>query len=92
MIVASAARGLELGGRVGAGDAERIVGQWARMGVVRIAMHPLLERVLQLRHNLSAYDAMYVALAEELGRRLVTADARIAASPGIRCGVDVLPR
>jgi hypothetical protein len=42
----------------------------------------LLERVWQLRENLSAHDAGYVALAESLGCSLVTADARIRTTSG----------
>jgi predicted nucleic acid-binding protein len=65
---------------------------WRRLGLTRYAMHGLLERVWELRDNLSAYDAGYVALAESLGCPLLTADARIARAPGIRCPVTVVPR
>ncbi len=41
---------------------------------------PLLDRVLELRHNFSAYDATYVALAEALGTSLLTADAGLHAA------------
>ncbi len=45
----------------------------------------------ELRHNLSAYDATYVALAELTeATALVTTDVRLAAAPGIRCAVTVL--
>lgn len=46
-----------------------------------IARYPtlsLLERAWTLRHNFSAYDAMYVALAEALETSVVTADAHLA--------------
>lgn len=48
-------------------------------------------RVFELRANVSPYDAVYVALAEALGAELVTADRRLAAAPGIRCAVRVVP-
>jgi len=38
--------------------------------------------MFQLRHNLTAYDAAYVALAEALGLPLVTTDVRLARSMG----------
>jgi predicted nucleic acid-binding protein len=46
------------------------------------AAEPFLNRIWQLRHNLSAYDAHYVALAEALEAPLLTADARIARASG----------
>jgi predicted nucleic acid-binding protein len=52
---------------------------------VRITRYPhfvLLPRVWQLRHNLSAYDAAYVGLAEKLGATLITADRRLASASG----------
>jgi predicted nucleic acid-binding protein len=50
----------------------------------------LLPRVWKLRANLTAYDAVYVALAEALECPLVTCDASIARAPGHRVQVDVL--
>lgn len=52
--------------------------------------HPLLDRVWALRDNLSAYDAVYVALAETLGCTLVTTDARMARAPGHRAIVELI--
>lgn len=51
---------------------------------------PLLPRVWDLRDNLSAYDACYVALAEALDTSLLTADRRLANAPSIRCPVEVI--
>ena len=50
----------------------------------------LLPRIWELRRNLTAYDAAYVALAEALGATLVTRDERLAAAPGARATVEVL--
>jgi predicted nucleic acid-binding protein len=44
----------------------------------------------QLRHNLTYYDALYVALATRLGSPLLTADARLARSPGLPCSVELV--
>lgn len=50
----------------------------------------LLPRAWQLRDAVSAYDAVYVALAELLEAPLVTADGRLSRAPGLRCAVDLL--
>jgi predicted nucleic acid-binding protein len=51
---------------------------------------PLLPRVWELRENLTAYDAAYVALAEALGAALVTLDRAIADAPGVEATVELL--
>jgi predicted nucleic acid-binding protein len=56
----------------------------------RISHRPLLPRIAALRHNLTPYDAAYVALAEAMAVPLVTADARLASAPGIACEVELL--
>ena len=50
----------------------------------------LLERVYELRENVTPYDAMYVALAESLGVELHTGDRHLARAPGIRCTIHVI--
>lgn len=47
----------------------------------------LVPRAWQLRQNLTAYDASYVALAELLDVALVTLDGAITRAPGLRCTV-----
>lgn len=66
--------------------------RWRRLGMTRYPVFSLVDRVWELRANLSAYDASYVALAELLSRPLLTADARLSRSPGIRCLITVVPR
>jgi predicted nucleic acid-binding protein len=58
--------------------------------LVRVPTGPLMLRAYELRANATPYDAAYVALAEGLACALVTADARLARAPGIRCVVEVL--
>jgi predicted nucleic acid-binding protein len=50
----------------------------------------LLPRIWALRHNLSAYDATYVALAELLGATLITRDKRLANAAGMRARVEIV--
>jgi predicted nucleic acid-binding protein len=55
---------------------------FAELALVRYPHQPLNDRVWELRHNLTAYDATFVALAEVLAAPLVTCDARLASAPG----------
>jgi len=51
---------------------------------------PLLDRVWALRANLTAYDAVYVALAEALDSTLLTCDGRLARAPGVSKRVELV--
>jgi predicted nucleic acid-binding protein len=76
-----------------AGDdrrAEIALTNLGRLPLSRARHLPLLERCWELRHNLTVYDAAYVALAEALDVTLVTTDGRLSRAPGIRCAIDVL--
>jgi predicted nucleic acid-binding protein len=60
---------------------------------LRITRYPhalLLPRIWQLRHNLSAYDAAYVVLAEKLGATLLTRDAKLASAAGHAATIEVV--
>jgi predicted nucleic acid-binding protein len=60
------------------------------MSLLRHPHDHLLPRVWELRHNLTAYDAVYVALAEYLGAPLLTLDRRLANAPGHSARVDLV--
>ncbi len=60
---------------------------------LRLRRYPhdlLLPRIWELRHNLTAYDAAYVALAEALDAPLLTRDRRLAAAAGVRARVELI--
>jgi predicted nucleic acid-binding protein len=65
---------------------------WRRLGMTRYPAYSLLDRIWELRDNLSSYDATYVALAELLDCSLLTADGRLGRAPGIGCPITVVPR
>lgn len=85
--VAHALRSQVLRGEVEADAATRAIEVWARLGIERVGVSGLLGRIWELRANLSAYDATYVAVAEALEVSLLTADGRLARAPGPRCTV-----
>ena len=87
-----ALRGQVRRGRIVEHQARAALARWARLGLHRFPAVGLLARVWELRDNLSAYDATYVALAEALGCALVTADARLAQAPGPTCAITVVRR
>jgi predicted nucleic acid-binding protein len=84
--VVSAVRGLvltsKIDSRITFARAERMLVRYGELPVQRHPMQPLQGRVLRLRHNLTAYDAFYVALAETLGMPLLTDDAKFAKAAG----------
>lgn len=51
---------------------------------------PFIERIWELRHHVSVYDAWYVALAEALDTPLFTADQQLAEAPGLRCEITLV--
>ena len=58
--------------------------------ILRFPTLPFMGRAYELRSNVTPYDATYVALAERLGCCLLTGDARLAASPGLRCELRLI--
>lgn len=71
-------------------DTTRARAAVAAIGSVRVESYPFepfIDRVWELRSNLTVYDAWYVALAESLECELLTADSRLARASGPRCRV-----
>jgi predicted nucleic acid-binding protein len=88
--VASAWRRLVAAGELDERRAQLAMDDLDALRLVRAPHAPLLARCWELRHNLTIYDAAYIALAELMAITLVTGDARLAAAPGARCNVEVL--
>ena len=86
----SVLRRLVLADKLPEGHALQALATAERLGLRRHPSRCLWPRPWELRTNLSAYDALYVALAERLNAPLLTADARLARAPGLRCSVEVL--
>lgn len=93
--VSSVVRGLSITSkpnvRITDQRAMQMLTDYAGLRIVRYPMQPLQRRVFELRHDLTAYDAMYVALAETLELRLLTDDAKFAATPGHHGDIHVYP-
>ena len=77
------------GGELTESRAVEAIDDWSEMRVTRYPHDALLRRVWQLRHNLTAYDAAYVALAESLNCPLVTCDRPLASAPGHRATIEL---
>jgi len=86
--VAHALRRFVLAGALTADRARETLSRLAQLRVVRYPHYSFLERIWQLRSNLTAYDAAYVSLAEFLDAPLLTLDARIARAPA-RATIEV---
>jgi predicted nucleic acid-binding protein len=88
--VAHVLRRLALTNQVNAQNCRTALDDWLFFPVRRYAHDPLLARVWELRRNMTAYDAVYIALAEALGAPLLTHDARLAKAPGHTATVELV--
>ncbi|MCH1881787.1 type II toxin-antitoxin system VapC family toxin [Agrococcus sp. ARC_14] len=93
--VASAIRGLLLTSKpaiqITQERAQQMLDDFADLPLVRYPMQPFQRRVLALRHNFTAYDALYVALAESLGMPLLTDDRKFAGGPEQAAVIETWP-
>ena len=88
--VVHALRRMERAGRFGGAAGAAILGAHRSFALERHPPADFLDRIWDLRHNLSAYDAAYVALAEALDAPLLTSDRRLAASSGHQARIELV--
>ena len=87
--VTQALRRLEREGTVSARRAAQAVDDLLDLRIIRYPHLVLLPWIWQHRHNLSAYDAAYVAMAEKLAAPLITRDSRLASASGHKVVVEL---
>ena len=83
-------RSAVLGQRLGVSRAAAALEDFAALSIIRHPHEPLLQRIFALRHNQTAYDASYVALAESLDLPLITRDRRLANSSGHAARIEYI--
>ena len=74
---------------VEASRAEQAIVDLVNLPITRYPHFVVLPRIWQLRHNLTAYDAVYVALAERLKATLITRDTRLSAATSHQARIEV---
>lgn len=88
--VAQVLRRLVREGLISAQRADQAMEDFLNLRLTRYPHLILLPRIWHLRHNLSAYDAAYVALAENLSATLITCDKRLSSAPGHTAQIELL--
>jgi predicted nucleic acid-binding protein len=87
--VASTVRGLAAGKKITDHRGEQMLADYSRLRITRHPVWPYHPRMWELRHNLGAYDAAYIALAEALGCELLTGDVKLKNAAGHHATVIV---
>jgi predicted nucleic acid-binding protein len=77
-------------GEVSSGRADEAIADLADLDLHRHPHVDLLSRAWKLRDNVSAYDAMYIALAEAIDATIVTCDGPLEKAPGRGTRIDVI--
>lgn len=88
--IAQVLRRYALQGALDERSAATALSRWRRLDVERYSHEPLLERVWAPRANVSAYDAVYLALAEALSTVLVTGDRKLLGAPGVNAAIEII--
>ena len=77
-------------GEIGPERGQEAIRDFSDLPITRYPHHLFLARIWQLRDNLTAYDAAYVALAEALDVPLLTCDARLASAAGHSAVIELV--
>lgn len=88
--VAQVLRRYAVGGQIAVERGRIALADFADFPVLRYPHSILLPRIWELRSNLTAYDAAYVALAEALDAPLLTRDRKLAAAAGVGARIEVV--
>ena len=88
--VASALRRYAINGTLAVARCEQALADLSDFPLLRHPHEHLMQRIWQLRDNLSAYDASYVALSEMLGAPLLTHDRKIAGASGHHARIELV--
>lgn len=88
--VTQALRRCEASGEIDAADAALAITALRELPLERHGHDALLDRVWALRRNFTAYDAVYVTLAEALGAVLLTCDRKLARLPGVTAQIELI--
>jgi predicted nucleic acid-binding protein len=88
--IAQALRRYQAAGDISPQRTHQALVAFAQMPLERHPHWPFLDRIWELRRNLTAYDAAYVALAEALDAPLLTCDRALASAPGHRAVVELI--
>jgi predicted nucleic acid-binding protein len=83
---ANVLRRLERGNYISTLEANSAHRDLLHLDIALLPYEPFASRVWELRHNVSSYDAWYVAIAEALGGKLATLDSRLCRASGPTCG------
>jgi predicted nucleic acid-binding protein len=88
--VAQVMRRYSRAGEIDAARGMQVLEDLGDFPIARYPHHPFLARIWELRHNVTAYDAAYVALAEALDAALITRDAKLASSNGHDARIELV--
>lgn len=88
--VMSVLRRIYFAGQLTEERADRALYRLETINITRHSHAPFLRRIREPRHNVTAYEAAYIALTETLDAPLVTLDGRLAGASEIRVRVEVV--